>query len=53
MSGNFLSCIKGVKDPLEAKEGKWDFSQDSAGEKALISRVGENLLIFLDLWQEP
>ena len=25
MSGNFLSCIKGVKDPFEAQEEKWDF----------------------------
>ena len=23
--GNFLSCIKGVKDPFEAQEGRWDF----------------------------
>ena len=29
MSGNFLSCIKGVKDPFEAQEGRWDFSQDA------------------------
>ena len=43
MSGNFLSCIKGVKDPLEAKEGKWDFSQDATVEKGLISHWGENL----------
>ena len=26
MSGNFLSCLKYVKDPFEAQEGKWDFS---------------------------
>ena len=36
MSGNFLSCIEGVKDPLEAKEGKWDFSQVATVEKGLI-----------------
>ena len=26
ISGNFLSCIKGIKDPFEAQEGRWDFS---------------------------
>ena len=38
MSGNFLSCIKGVHDPFEAQEARWDFSQDAAAEKGLISR---------------
>ena len=47
MSGNFLSCIKGVKDPFEAQEGRWDFSGDYAAENSLISRWGENLLLFL------
>ena len=52
MSGNFLSCTKGVKDPLEAQEGKWDFSQDATAEKGLISCWGENLLDFLELrWE--
>ena len=37
MSGNFLSCIKGVKDHFEAQNGRWDFSQDAAGEKGVIS----------------
>ena len=37
MSGNFLSCLKGVKDPFEAQEGRWDFSRDAAAEKVLIS----------------
>ena len=36
MSGNFLSCIRGVKDPFEAQEGRWDFSLDAAAEKGLI-----------------
>ena len=36
MTGNFLSCLKGVKDPLEAQEGRWDFSRDAAAEKGLI-----------------
>ena len=51
MSRNFLSCIQGVKGPFEAQEGKWDFYQDAAVEKGLISCCGENL-IFLDLQQE-
>ena len=52
MSGNFLSCLKGVKYPFEAQEGRWDFSQDAAAEKGLIWRLGENLLGFLELQQE-
>ena len=36
MSGNFLSCIKGVKDPFEAQEGRQDFFQDATVEKGLI-----------------
>ena len=36
MSGNFLSCIKGVKDTFKAQEGGWDFSRDAAVEKGLI-----------------
>ena len=38
MSGNFLSCLKGVKDPFKAQEVRWDFSRDAAEEKSLISR---------------
>ena len=49
MSGNFLSCLKGVKDTFEAQEGRGDFSQDATVEKGLISRGGENLLVFLEL----
>ena len=26
MSGNFLSCLEGVKDPFEAQEGRWEES---------------------------
>ena len=37
MLGNFLSCIKCVKEPFEAQEGRWDFSQDAAVERGLIS----------------
>ena len=38
ISGNFLSCIKGVKDHFEAQEGRWDFSREATAEKILISR---------------
>ena len=38
MSGNFLSCIKGVKDAFEAQEGRCDFSRDASVEKGLILR---------------
>ena len=52
MLGNFLSCLKGVKCPFETQEGRWDFSRDTAAEKGLILRSGENLLFFLELPQE-
>ena len=32
MSGNCLSFLKGVKDPFEAQEGRWDFSRDATAE---------------------
>ena len=52
MSGKFLSCLKGVKDPFKAQEGRWDFFQDAAAEKGLISHCEENLLVFLELQKE-
>ena len=51
MSGNFLSCSKGVKDPLEVPEVRCDEPRDSSAEMGLISPGGENLLDFLELWQ--
>ena len=51
MSGNFLSCLKGVKDSFRAQKGRWDFSQDPTGEKGLISPEWENLLVFLEMRQ--
>ena len=50
---NFLSCCKVVKDPFEVQEGRCDVPQDAEVEKGLISPGGENLLVFLDLWQVP
>ena len=38
MSGNLLSCIKGVKYLFEFQEGTWDFSRDAVLVKGLISR---------------
>ena len=49
MSGNFLSCSKGVKDPLEVPEGRCDLPGDASAEKGLISPGGENLVDFLEL----
>ena len=49
MSGNVLSCLKGVKDTSVAQEGRWDFSGDTAPEKVLSWCLGENLLVFLEL----
>ena len=53
MSGNFLSCYKGVKDPFNVQEGRCYFSREAAVEKCLISPGGKNLLDFLGLWQVP
>ena len=51
MSGNFLSCSKGVKDPLEVPEFKRDYPLVASAEMGLMSAGGENLLDFLELWQ--
>ena len=51
MSGNFLSCSKGVKDPLEVPEGRCDKPRDASAESSLTSPGGENLLDFLELLQ--
>ena len=49
MSGNFLSCNKGVKDLLEVPEFRCDKPRDDSAEMGLISPGGENLLDFLEL----
>ena len=51
MSGNFLSCSKVVKDPLEVPEVRCDKPQDASAEMGLILPEGENLLDFLELRQ--
>ena len=51
MSGNFLSCSKGVKDPLEVPDIRTDYARDASAEMGLISPGGENLLYFLELRQ--
>ena len=51
MSGNFLSCSKGVKDPLEVQEFRCDEPGDASAEMGLISPGGENLLDFFELRQ--
>ena len=51
MSGNFLSCSKGVKDPLEVPEFKCDYPLVASAELGLMSPGGENLLDFLELRQ--
>ena len=51
MSGNFLRCSKGVKDPLEVPEFKCDYPLLASAEMGVISSGGENLLDFLELWQ--
>ena len=51
MSRNFLSCRKGVKDPLEVLELKCDYPLGASTEMGLISPGRENLLDFLELQQ--
>ena len=51
MSGNFFSCSKRLKDPLEVPEVRCDYPRDASAEMGLISPEGENLLDFLELWQ--
>ena len=51
MSGNFLSCSKGVKDPLEVPELKCYYPLVASTEMGLISPGGENLLDVLELRQ--
>ena len=51
MSGNFLSCSQGVKDPLEVPDVRCDLPGDASAEMGLISPGGENLLDFLELRQ--
>ena len=48
MSGNFLSCSKGVKDPLEVPEFRCDEPRGATAEMGLIPPGGENLLYFLE-----
>ena len=51
MSGNILSCSKGVKDPLEVPDVRCDLRRDASAEMGLISPAWENLLDFLELGQ--
>ena len=51
MLGNFLSCRKGVKDPVEVPTVSCDWPRDASAELGLILPGGENLLDFLELRQ--
>ena len=51
MSGNFLSCSKGVKDPVEVPDVRCDLPGDASAEMGHISPEGENSLDFLELRQ--
>ena len=53
MSGNFLSCTNGVKDPINIQEGRCDYPQDASSKIGFMSPGGENLLDFLELRQVP
>ena len=51
ISGNFLSCSKGVKEPLDGPGGRCDWPRDASAIMRLCSPGGENLQDFLDLRQ--
>ena len=51
MWGNFLSCSKGVRDPLKVPEFRCDLPGDTSAEMGLISPEGENHLDFLEFQQ--
>ena len=51
MSGNLLSCSKGVNDPSEVPEVRCDYPRDASAEMGLISPGGKNLLDFLEFRQ--
>ena len=53
MSGIFLSCSKGVKDPFEVQEGRGRYPQYVTSDMGLIKPGGENLQDFLELRQVP
>ena len=46
MSGNFLRCSKGVKDPLEVPEVRCDLPGDASAEMGPISLKGRTSWIF-------
>ena len=46
MSGNFSSCSKGVKDPLEVPEFRCHYPRDASAEMGLISPGGKTSWIF-------
>ena len=46
MSENFLSFSKGVKDPFEVQEGRYDFPGEAAAEKASLHLEGIFSLFF-------
>ena len=49
MSGKFLSCSEGVKDPLEVPEVRCDLPGDASAEMGLISLEGRTSWIF-SIW---
>ena len=51
ISGNFLSCSKGVKEPLDGSGGRCDWPRDASAIIRLCSPGGENLQDFLELRQ--
>ena len=53
ISGNFLSCLKGVRYPFKAQEGRWDFSRVAIAEKGLSLPEGRISLFFSSCGGDP
>ena len=49
MSGNFLSCIRGIKDPFEAQEGSW-VTLEMPQPKWASSRIEGRISWFFSSW---
>ena len=53
MSGNFLSCSKGMKDPFEVQEGRCDFPLDAERKMASSRLEGRTSWFFLSCGRFP
>jgi len=48
ISGSFWDFVKVVNFPFYFQDGTWDFFGNTAAKKGLISRGGENSVVFVE-----